>query len=185
MKNRYKFLATLAVLTAIFLPSNTHAYTKEPCSASNPYWNGANIVNFGSKENYSSSENSLIYEITDLKMNGDVLEVYGWAFESLYDTYLDGSHSEVSLAFYPEGEFGNTDGYVKLDVNYASGGGDIKLYDYTYWNCYKKRQNDGAWMCMDQPGDSSGNLHGWTTPTHKGGFKASIDLKESYESGKL
>lgn len=185
MKNRYKFLATLAVLTAVFSPSNTHAYTKEPCSASNPYWNGANIVNFGSKENYSSSENSLIYEITDLKMNGDVLEVYGWAFESLYDTYLDGSHSEVSLAFYPEGEFGNTDGYVKLDVNYASGGGDIKLYDYTYWNCYKKRQNDGAWMCMDQPGDSSGNLHGWTTPTHKGGFKASIDLKEAYESGKL
>ncbi len=187
MKNRYKFLATLAVFAAVFSPSNTHAYTKDPCSSSNPYWNGASIVNFGSHENYSKSENSLIYEITDLKMNGDILEVYGWAFESLYDTYLDGSHSQVSFAFYPEGEFGNTEEYVPLFVNYASEGNvdGLKFYDYTYWNCYKKRQKDGAWMCMDQPGDSSGNLHGWTTPTHRGGFKAFIDLKEAYESGKL
>ena len=133
MKNRYKFLATLAVFAAVFSPSNTHAYTKDPCSSSNPYWNGASIVNFGSHENYSKSENSLIYEITDLKMNGDILEVYGWAFESLYDTYLDGSHSQVSFAFYPEGEFGNTEEYVPLFVNYSYEGNlyGLKFYDYT------------------------------------------------------
>lgn len=184
MPNRYKSIMLFIILSIFVAPLNTLAYGKEPCSSSNPYWNGGNIVKFNSSLNFSSAENSLIYEITGLKMNGDVLEVYGWAFESLYDTYLDGSQSKVSLAFYPEGELGNKEEYVPLFVNYGDGEG-VTSYDYTYWNCYKKRQNDGAWMCMDQPGDSSGNAHGWPTPIHKGGFKAFIDLKEAYESGKL
>lgn len=155
----------------------------------------------GTLSNNSNAENTLVYELTNIKMNGDVLELYGWAFEPWKDTYLNGGSGtkdgSVEFYFYPEDNPSGEKVYFKKEgIVYAtesSGGcpttgcsdGSPKYFDYTYWQCYKGGSKGQDKWCSDMGGDGSGNKWGRLTPDLKGGFKASFNLKEAYESGEM
>ncbi len=190
----------MAVILCIMSFASSNVYAVANCNYTNARFNPQSINSKYTGANYSKDSNELIYELTNIKMNGDVLEIYGWAFEPLRDTYLNGGSGAqdgtVEFFFYPEGELnGEHADFDKEDIVYASsnsGGcattgcqdGSPKYFVYTYWDCVKQFDSNGNLYCPSQS-DSSGNKHGWETPTLEGGFKASFDLKEAYESGKL
>ena len=166
------------------------------CSFTNPYYNSGE---FTPGVHTNADGDALIYEITNVNMeNEDVFSIYGWAFSSIHDCHLNGgetgSDAKIWLYFYPIGEEGNKEEYVYLDIEYATeatagcvtsgcADGKPKYFDYTFWNCYKKRV-DGKNMCYSS-NDGSGNVHGLASPILQGGFKGTLNLKEAYDSGKL
>lgn len=178
------------------------AATESPCSWDNLYHNPSKIL--PNKNASGHTDEALVYEITKVEMTGDVLNLYGWAFNSVYDTELtgwggpNGGNATVSLTWYPakygEKDFAkiNDNEKVKMDVIFATPGNSSdsgpKYYDYTYINCFKTRDSNGERYCMDNKGgknDSTrgSNNYGSATPQLRGGFKATINIKEKYENG--
>ncbi len=167
--------ATLAFLI------NVRTIDAASCSPSDSKWNALDIKPYSTG---LGANVKLIYEITKIKMNGDVMEVHGWAGASSLDSIL-GDNAQVELYFFPVGEQSDTSKHVKLDISYASPGGtDPKYYDLTYWDCFKFKDSSGNVHCAGDAG-SGPNANGYGTPILKGGFKGTLDLKEAFESGQL
>ncbi len=192
MPKHYKYI----LLLLSFFIGFSSVLAEGTCSFTNPYYNSGE---FTPGVHTNADGDALIYEITNVNMeNEDVFSIYGWAFSSIHDCHLNGgetgSDAKIWLYFYPIGEEGNKEEYVYLDIEYATeatagcvtsgcADGKPKYFDYTFWNCYKKRV-DGKNMCYSS-NDGSGNVHGLASPILQGGFKGTLNLKEAYDSGKL
>lgn len=187
----------LATLLSLLFIANANAATAigsgpGVCSTSNPYYDSDATVKM--PDITSSSTQSLIYDLSEIKMNGDILEIYGWAFNTQLDTDLGGvtTSGRTSDDAYVNFVLSPSDGSgdIPFTVQYATpGSSSPKYYNLTYWNCV--RSSDGAEVnvngtqyttggyCINKQGDSNNkrdNTYGDTMPLLQGGFKASIDL---------
>lgn len=154
------------------------------CEPSNTYYNPTRLVNWVSQ----NPKSDVTYNIANIDIEGDTLNIYGWAFNVGYTNNLGGTYKNV------DGTPVNYVTTIKMALSASSNVQEIEelmfkidyanpnyhenkklnYYNLTFWNCLRTSVNsvktfDGK--------DSNGMCMFGATPYLWGGFKASINLQ--------
>lgn len=165
------FLVTMFIFSektfAYGIISEKHQnYGPNTCREDNAYWNPVE-TQLGTAGN---SSHAIIYDVTWVKMDGDVMKIYGWAFDKGKNN--DGNNGiQIIASTATNVSKISSSKNMNFHIAYAkegqnANGKGLTYYDLSYWNCFRNEHE----ICM------SNNME-----MLRGGFEASLNLNNLEE----